>query len=162
SAQTDFKSNMNLIFTGLQSFFVSNSKVYANTTDTGLAAPQNYEELLSQWQNFKSEPNAGQAINLIVAPYSRVEGFPISTPLTEPSSEAHLRVLAYSLWDLDVLINEAAAIIARPYQYAMGTTQAKRDTRIQHVKSLLTRWQAAFDDLKAVAQNCLKTYSKEC
>lgn len=125
-------------------------------TSSGMnTASLTIDEFLAQVKAFPGANGPKQTYKLKAVPFeSIIANWPAVDPLAPLTSEQKLTKLAEAAWGLTALIDDADFVAHNAKLFALGTTPAKRDARIAHIKARRAFYQAKLDDMRNRAKDC--------
>lgn len=113
------------------------------------------DQFLAQVQAFPGQNGPKQTYKLKAVPYEAiVANWPVTDPLAPLTSEQKLTRVAEAAWGLTALIDDSDFVLQNAKLFALGTTPAKRDARLGHIKARKKWYQAQLDDMRNRAKNC--------
>lgn len=113
------------------------------------------EQFLAQVKAFPGANGPKQTYKLKAVPIeSIVANWPANNPLAPLTAEQKLSRVAEAAWGLTALIADSDFVIQNAKLFAIGTTPAKRDARIAHIKARRGFYQAQLDGMRNSAKSC--------
>lgn len=136
-------------------------------TSTGLGGTtKSIDEFLAAYTNF---PTHGQSnpIELIAQPYDdALFPMPWTNPLAPETAQDKLKMLSEVAWGLIALKADAKFLVEQATLnnnlFALGTTPAKRATRLAYHKARMQWYDEQLQGLRAAAQNCDTSWTPSC
>lgn len=113
------------------------------------------DQFLAQVQAFPGANGPKQTYKLKAVPYEAiVANWPVTDPLAPLTSEQKLTKVAEAAWGLTALIADSDFVLQNAKLFALGTTPAKRNARLAHIKKRRNWYQAQLDGMRSGAKNC--------
>lgn len=113
------------------------------------------DQFLAQVQAFPGANGPKQTYKLKAVPYEAiVANWPATDPLAPMTSAQKLTKVAEAAWGLTALIADSEFVLQNAKLFALGTTPAKRDARLAHIKARRNWYQAQLDGMRSSAKNC--------
>ena len=113
------------------------------------------DQFLAQVKGFPGANGPKQTYKLKAVPIeSIVTNWPANNPLAPLTAEQKLARVAEAAWGLTALIADSDFVLQHAKLFAIGTTQAKRDARIAHIKARRGFYQAQLDAMRSSAKSC--------
>lgn len=113
------------------------------------------DQFLAQVKAFPGANGPKQTYKLKAVPIeSIVANWPANNPLAPLTAEQKLTRVAEAAWGLTALIADSDFVVQNAKLFAIGTTPAKRDARIAHIKARRGFYQAQLDGMRSSAKSC--------
>jgi hypothetical protein len=113
------------------------------------------EEFLKQFKAFPGQNGPKQTYMLKAVPFeSIVVDWPSSDPLAPLTDQQKLARLGEAAWGLLALTQDTDFVTQHAKLFALGTTPARRDARIAHMKARRAFYQAELNDMRNRAKTC--------
>ncbi|GEM_PF-2359807 len=156
--------NVNIGQSMQQAFGSNNIIVRTYSTGSNTNNPTQASELTDYYRTFLNSSGPEKTVKIIVAPYQLVPDYVWENPLQGNSKDDYIGMMIVGLWELKAAIKDANFIIdpTTAGMFALGTTQAKRNNRINYIKQLRGVWQQEYDMLLAAAQKCDQNFTTKC
>jgi hypothetical protein len=143
----------------------SNSKdLQIRLTSSGAgSAPLSVDDFIKVVKEFPGKNGPKQTYKLKAVPYeSIVANWPPSNPLAPITAEQKLNAVAEAAWGLSALTEDSDFVTQNPGLFATGTTPAKRDARIAHIKARRAFYQGSLSSMRNIAKNCDAEWTSAC
>jgi hypothetical protein len=116
------------------------------------------DQFLAQVKAFPGANGPKQTYKLKAVPIeSIVANWPANNPLAPLTAEQKLTRVAEAAWGLTALIADSDFVVQNAKLFAIGTTPAKRDARIAHIKARRGFYQAQLDACGAAPRAATST-----
>lgn len=134
----------------------SSQDLQIRVTSSGTnSASLTIDQFLAQVNAFPGANGPKQTYKLKAVPFeSIVANWPQTDPLAPLTSEQKLSKVAEAAWGLTALIADSDFVAQNAKLFALGSTPAKRDARVAHIKARRGWYQAQLDSMRNQAKNC--------
>jgi hypothetical protein len=113
------------------------------------------DSFLSTVNSFPGQNGAKHVYMLKAVPYeSIVANWPPSNPLAPLTAEQKLNIIAEAAAGFVALIEDSDFVIHNPNVFALGTTPAKRNARVNYVTQRRSWYQSQLDTMRNNAKSC--------
>ncbi|GAB6074337.1 hypothetical protein [Nautilia lithotrophica] len=166
SVSYDVNANVDIKKAAMSTFGVSNFKVHTYSTGTTAELPSTvdeFEKFAKRFYNAASEKYK-KRVKYIIAPYSMLADYPFNDILQGDTKETYMTYFVNTLWDLKAAMKDADFVINPKTQkfFALGTTNRKKQYRVNAIKRYKNAWLKEFNDLLKAAKQCNENFTNRC